>query len=304
MGEYATDKRTGERFKIGTCECMYYVRYEQRNMFKYDYPMDNFFWRIPTPDEDNIGMGEYDYPLFYDNDFIPLNLRIDSAKIDKESVEVMKESNGTLQLSDSRMGLFLNVRCPHGLLIGKNGDEGIVRGKNGEIVFSYGYNGHSDTLYLKSLKNTEKDLMVSAECRCCGDSWSFTFPEIEPAIVSLWMKLRLLHQCSDYWYKHNGSDKPFNTEVKSVDYLNHELVIKPIGYHFFLVTSDGEQVCSGSWTKCRNTFIQLLPRAVEVTVDERRIYVYANRRRAAFWGEKMCKRYLPELNIKESRLCE
>jgi hypothetical protein len=64
MGEYAT--YCGHEIKIGTCESMYYLRYEDR--FKVQ-PVPNsinphreynLHWRLPFPDEDNMGPGYYD----------------------------------------------------------------------------------------------------------------------------------------------------------------------------------------------------------------------------------------------------
>ena len=61
MGEYAIRKSDGESIKIGTCESMYYLRYEDR--FKVT-PEEGsgfgYYWRLPFPDEDCIRPGEYD----------------------------------------------------------------------------------------------------------------------------------------------------------------------------------------------------------------------------------------------------
>ena len=65
MGEYAIRKRDGEEVKIGTCEDMYYIRYEDR--FKVEPASNsldcgkelNLFWRLPYPSEDHMNIGEY-----------------------------------------------------------------------------------------------------------------------------------------------------------------------------------------------------------------------------------------------------
>ena len=59
MGEYAKLKTTGEDVKIGTCENMYYLRFEDRYKVIYDLSFDNYRFRLPFPDEDNIGIGNY-----------------------------------------------------------------------------------------------------------------------------------------------------------------------------------------------------------------------------------------------------
>lgn len=67
MGEYATRKRDGERVKIGTCESMYYLRFEQADQVDpepgnvdpvKDAPGLRF--RFPFPDEDGTRPGEFD----------------------------------------------------------------------------------------------------------------------------------------------------------------------------------------------------------------------------------------------------
>ena len=61
MGEYAIRKSDGESIKIGTCESMYYLRYEDR--CKVTPEEGSGFgnrWRLPFPDEDCIRPGEYD----------------------------------------------------------------------------------------------------------------------------------------------------------------------------------------------------------------------------------------------------
>lgn len=63
MGEYAKRKADGTDIKIGTCKSMYYCRYDQRKEVEYPYNSDNFYWRIPTPDEDGTLPGDYDFSL-------------------------------------------------------------------------------------------------------------------------------------------------------------------------------------------------------------------------------------------------
>ena len=61
MGEYAIRKSDRESIKIGTCEDMYYLRYEDQNKVTPDECSGfGYRWRIPFPDEDHILPGEYD----------------------------------------------------------------------------------------------------------------------------------------------------------------------------------------------------------------------------------------------------
>ena len=52
MGEYAIRKSDRESIKIGTCEDMYYLRYEDQNKVTPDECSGfGYRWRIPFPDE-------------------------------------------------------------------------------------------------------------------------------------------------------------------------------------------------------------------------------------------------------------
>ena len=66
MGEYAIRKSDNQEIKIGTCEYMYYIRYEDRNKVS---PLPNntdcskelnLIWRLPFPSEDHIQIGNYE----------------------------------------------------------------------------------------------------------------------------------------------------------------------------------------------------------------------------------------------------
>lgn len=288
MGEYATNKRTGERFKMGVCNDMYYVRYEQRAMFDYDYPTDNFRWRIPTPDEDSIEMGCYDYSLCKDGDVVPPNLAIDTYELPKDAVKAMQENDYPMQLSEGLMGLQVKVRCPHGLPFEGGAYE--VDCQPGRFLQSYGYNSFPEVLYLAALKNTAKDLLVCVKCRCCAGMWSFSLPEILPVIKSLWMQLRLLHQCSEYWYERN--DEPFNATVKSIDFLLQEMSITAVSAKSWVVQVNGMAVCAGTWEKCRNCFIRLLPRRSDIAEPLWQLKEEDKVSQAIAWSESLSNRYL------------
>lgn len=250
MGEYARRKIDGEKIKIGTCESMYYCRYEQIGEVVYPYMSDNLYWRIPTPDEDGTLPGDYDYSLLLNGDRIPCKLMIDTTKFNEEDVRGLQKQ-GTIQLKEPHMGLLVNIRCPHGFLM-----EQFKPNKDG-IVYSMGYNGHRDTLYLKGLKNEPTELKVLVECSCCGQMWSFSFGDIEPLIKSLWLKLRLLHQISDYHYQHN--EEPYTVTVSSKQYCGKKVSISQPKKGWWIVKSDDVVASSGDWKKCKNYFISTLP---------------------------------------------
>lgn len=250
MGEYATRKIDSKDFKIGTCEEMFNCRYEQIDEVEYPYMTDNLYWRIPTPDEDGTLPGDYDYSLLGEDGHIPLKLKLDTSKFSEEDLTGMKQS-GIVQLKEPKMGLLVNIRCPHGLPMEQ------FKPKNNEIVYSMGYNGHRDTLYLKGLKNELTELKVLVECSCCRQMWSFSFNDIEPLINSLWLKLRLLHQISDYHYQH--SEEPCFAKVSSKQYSGKEVSICQSKKDWWIIKSGDIVVSSGHWEKCKNSFINLLP---------------------------------------------
>lgn len=140
MGEYA--KYNGKEIKIGTCEDMYYLRYDQRNLVR---PLpgnldprdkniqDIIRFRFPWPDEDNSEPGGQgaDFDPFRS---FPIHDVAAPEDVDHTTVQ-FKASNGYL----------VSLPCPEGpkkidgLTIHKNGYGGAVhlvqnRVKNGKLV--------------------------------------------------------------------------------------------------------------------------------------------------------------------------
>ena len=259
MGEYAKRKIDGVDIKIGTCESMYYCRYEQRNDVVYPYDTDNFYWRIPTPDEDGTLPGDYNYSLLREDGHIPWKLRLDTSKFSEEDKSDMKQS-GTIQLKEPRMGLLVNIRCPHGFPM-----EQFKQNETGAII-SMGYNGHQDTLYLKGLKNEPNELKVLVECSACGSMWSFSFNDIEPMIESIWMRLRLLRQISEYHYSHNGEKREFVVKV-NIGNDNYASICS-ISKGRYLVKKDETVKADAPWHIALVEFVSLLPRISYFDVND------------------------------------
>jgi hypothetical protein len=126
MGEYA--KFRGVEIKIGTCEDMYYLRYDQRRMIQ---PLSNSLnpndkevqkiirFRFPWPDEDDS------LPGGNGKGFDPFRtLRIDDVRAEDED-------HGKVQFS-AQNGYLVSIPCPegkdrsHGLTIHRNGYGGAV----------------------------------------------------------------------------------------------------------------------------------------------------------------------------------
>lgn len=259
MGEYAKRKIDGVDVKIGTCESMYYCRYDQLGEIIYPYMSNNLFWRIPTPDEDGTLPGDYDYSLLREDGYIPWRLRIDTSKFGNDDIADMQKT-GTIQLKEPRMGLLVNIRCPHGFPMEQ------FKINNDGAVISMGYNGHQDTLYLKGLKNEPSELKVLAECSACGHMWSFCFNEIEPLIESIWMRLRLLRQISDYHYQRSEEKGEFSVKV-SVG-KDSCATIYSIGKGRYLVKKDEYIKADAPWHIALEKFVSLLPRRSDFDMND------------------------------------
>ena len=251
MSEYATRKIDGKEFKIGTCEDMFNCRYDQISEVIYSYMSDNLYWRIPTPDEDGTLPGDYNYSLLREDGYIPWKLMIDTSKFSNDDIADMQQT-GTIQLKEPKMGLLVNIRCPHGFPM-----ERFKQNKEGDII-SMGYNGHQDTLYLKGLKNETNELKVLVECSACRSMWSFSFNDIEPMIESIWMRLRLLRQISDYHYQRSEEKVEFSVKI-SVG-KDSCATICSIGKGRYLVRKDEYVKADAPWHIALVKFVSLLPR--------------------------------------------
>ena len=257
MGEYAHRKIDGKEVKIGTCSRMYYCRYDQTGEINYPYMTDNLIWRIPNPDEDGTMPGDYECSLLRDYTFVPYHLQLDTKKFSDETISALRQV-GTVQLHDPKMGLLVNLRCPHGLPL----DDFITREEG--AVYSMGYNGHQDTLHLSGLKNTPDELLIEFECASCGCGWDVSFSEIEPMIKSLMMKLRLLRQVSEYHYSHSIERREYTVNAKTKDSSNAS--ITSFGKGRFLVKKDDCIIADAPWHIALIEFISLLPK--KPSIDE------------------------------------
>lgn len=259
MSEYATRKIDGKEFKIGTCEDMFNCRYDQISEVIYPYMSDNLYWRIPTPDEDGILPGDFDDSLLREDGYIPWKLKIDTSKFSEEDKADMKQ-RGLFQLKEPHMGLLVNLRCPHGFPM-----EQFKQNKDGYII-SMGYSGHQDTLYLKGLKNEPNELKVLVECSACGSMWSFSFNEIEPLIESIWMRLRLLRQISEYHYQRSEEKVEFSVKVNIGK--DSCATICSIGKGRYLVKKDEYIKADAPWHIALEKFVSLLPRTSDFDIND------------------------------------
>jgi len=181
MGEYAKRKSDGVEVKIGTCESMYYLRYEDRNKVKkipnsLDASREkNLFWRIPFPDEDAVQIGEYNdhsrgLRLYKDGKYGADDFS------DKETID----DPGTMQMTHPG-GLLVNVKCYHGEKLPESTED-----------FKAFFNGRSWFYELAHIKNLENgDVLPVVRCRHCGQMWRYGWAEILPFVQDKILKARL-----------------------------------------------------------------------------------------------------------------
>ena len=167
MGEYATRKSDGERIKIGTCESMYYLRYEDRfKVNKDDHSIDprdclNLFWRLPFPDEDKIDIGNYED---YHRGLQLYRLTKDGWSENFSSPD-LAEVPGLIQLTH-KSGLLINVPCYHGEKLPELGDAKAA------------WNGKSHSYELAHIKNMSDGVWPVIHCRHCGKMWRTDWADI------------------------------------------------------------------------------------------------------------------------------
>ncbi len=193
MGEYAKRISDGQEVKIGTCESMYYLRYDDRHLVaKLDNSLDpatctGLFWRLPFPDEDNIRIGEYkDYNRGYrlykvvkePNHPQPCYR---SICVDFAPDDMANAKPGTIQLTHKESGLLVNMPCYHGVKLPEP--------PPGGQVF---WNGKGYSFDLKSVKNRpDGTLYPVVGCRHCGQAWGFDWADILPYVSDDEMLKRL-----------------------------------------------------------------------------------------------------------------
>ena len=190
MGEYAIRKSDRIEVKIGTCEEMYYLRYEDREKVM---PVPNSVnpardacalrFRLPFPDEDNVPIGQYE-PY-------SRGLRLHRTVKDhmgREWAEDFKDEStvedpGTLQLHHKDSGLLLNVPCYHGHKL-----------PDFSAPVKAFWNGKGHSLELASVRPVESDgvLLVKpvVRCRHCGQAWRYEWADIWEYIPDPVMRVR------------------------------------------------------------------------------------------------------------------
>lgn len=164
MGEYAMHQ--GQEIKIGTCEDMLYLRWEDRYQVQplrgnVDPGVDTGLrFRLPFPDEDHLSPG------YYTDAF--RGQRLYNGAGDWLGVPEMETKPGMMQIHHQASGLLLNLPCFHGMRLPDLGPD--VR------VFQHG-GGHA--FELTSVKAMGDGTVVPVvTCRHCRSAWRATWDEI------------------------------------------------------------------------------------------------------------------------------
>jgi hypothetical protein len=169
----------GVQVKIGTCEDMYYLRWEDRHAVK---PCPNNLnpatttglrFRLPFPDEDHITPGSY-------TDFGR------GLLLDWEGSPDMADNPGTMQIHHQPSGILLNLPCHHGIKLPELGPN----------VRAF-WNGRGRALELSSVKNMPDGTVVPVvRCLWCHEGWRMTWDAIWDSIPAGPLKDRLeRHRC-------------------------------------------------------------------------------------------------------------
>ncbi len=165
MGEYAKLKSNGQEIKIGTCENMYYLRFEDRHKVIYDYSFTGYRFRLPFIDEDKIDIGNYDD---YDRgiDLIP-NYDEETESytyFDDIYKDQYQEHKGLIQLHH-QSGLVVNASCYHGYKLPDNNNSKELRAfYNGKTSINF------ELSQVKIHLNEEtkvKELIPIVRCKHC-----------------------------------------------------------------------------------------------------------------------------------------
>lgn len=159
MGEYATYK--GEEIKIGTCNCMYYLRWEQRNDViprqgnvnpRTQY--DKIWFRAPRHCEDGIEPGDFDFQGWCGVKPIRFFIKDENSNFAKEVKSIAKEAQSFKQVRCKEIGVNIRVPCCHGYTT--------------ELPDRMGYNGFNpNTLGISALGVRQGKAVAFVGCVAC-----------------------------------------------------------------------------------------------------------------------------------------
>ena len=174
MGEYAIRKSDSERVKIGTCEEMYYLRYEDRDKVRHEHgnvdPMrpDGLRFRLPFPDEDHLRPGEYEDFNRAQRLYRMVKSKTTSPDWHEDfSDPEASEHPGHYQLRHERSGLLLSVPCYHGEKLPEVGPGMTAH-----------WNGKGFSLALSSLRVVGTEVFPVVRCVHCEEAWRYQWAQL------------------------------------------------------------------------------------------------------------------------------
>jgi hypothetical protein len=177
MGENAKRITDGAVVKIGTCESMYYLRFEDRKNVRAipgnvnpgsDEDAGQLRFRVPFPDEDAVKIGEYaEYARG-----ARLYRTGERGYTEDYSDPELAEQPGIIQLTHPS-GLLVNVPCYHGEKLPTVPKESGV---------GFHWNGKSHALELGMIRGIMVDGALVAlpvvRCRHCGGMWRSSWEKL------------------------------------------------------------------------------------------------------------------------------
>lgn len=187
MGEYGFRLKDKADIKLGTCESMYYLRFEDIDKVKgHSGSVDparepeGLFYRIPFFDEDDVLPGDYkEY-----NRELGLYRKDSLGNYSKMEATPDMKPGRLLQLKHEKSGLMVNVNCYHGSRLPDDSSDA-----------KWFWNGKNTGLVLKHLKCMRRDSIKPViACSSCSNMWRCDW-------VDVWDYLdeRYQERFSDYY---------------------------------------------------------------------------------------------------------
>lgn len=160
MGEYANYK--GHEVKIGTCNSMYYLRWEQR---KDVVPLPGnvnpvtqvheIWFRPPRHSEDGIEPGMFDFHGWCGAEPIRFYIKDEKSRFAKEVRAIAEAAPGHAQVYHKEIGVLCNIPCCHGFTT--------------ELPKGMAYNGFSPhVLGISGLSVRNGEAVALIGCIACG----------------------------------------------------------------------------------------------------------------------------------------
>ena len=177
MGEYAIIIETDQEVKIGVCNEMYYLRFDDIEKVKYNDTWRGQRFRLPYPNEDATDIGEYEP---YDRyELLNAGYKPTKKMISK------KDGAGKIGFRHAN-GYHFSLTCYHGAKLPKikGIDLSWAGKKENHIVLKYVKYHYNESL-------DKMELRPIVGCLHCGRIWRETWDRIIPCVDDDQLKKRL-----------------------------------------------------------------------------------------------------------------